>query len=837
MKRVIASLLFILLICMEVLVPLQAFAEFDVPDLMYDKPEMMEHEEAWMIYDAEDPDRALTCNQKSAEVVDLDGDRALALTAPGNSTLIEFRAPYLSKSPICIEEYDYDQLALRLQFYVSDPTVFTANCELELTSSGTYDKIELNFSPNKHFVLERGWNSLYLPFSEGGVKNGQLDVTNINFLRFYFFLTQEITMALDNVMIVPMENFDVSDSFSSASSVNKWSGSGVALSHENGVLKMTTDKGGSVSTTSYSLPILQPRRTAISFRLMSPDPAAVQSITLELTDADGRVAEKQLSVSDLEANVWAEYQIVCSEPAREDGFNFEWTDRVSLVLRTTAGAVLYLDDLSVKTYDAEYFMDWCYDYETEPGAYSIAVMPDIQELSAKYPHKLNTVMQWIADNKEKENILFAINLGDVTWNGHTGDTAGANSEYRVAREAFDILSDAGLDYSIAYGNHDYTPAGRDTSMFNRYFPLSLFEGFESFGGTMSEEKSDNTYYTFRGGNTDYLVLALEYAPDDATIAWAEQIVTRHPDHQVIVTTHGYLQGDSAQRAEDENELAPAVGADRLWNQLLKKHENILMLICGHAWSKSYSGDLVMRRDKGDHGNMVYQIMANAQDIDDKRGGVGMLLMLRFSEDGRVIRFNWFSPVSGYAFREKNQFALALDNQVVVEGIEDEATYCGPVSFTVSSDTTVTVKMSDTVLTPDENGVYTLQPRAGKARVSIVDPFGRQVYFARVAINEGHKGGEATCANLAVCDVCGENYGELIPHAYGEDGVCAVCGEEQPQQTPDQPTEPTPENPAPPAADDGQESGGCSSAVSVSVGGIAVAAMVLVASMSKKKKKT
>lgn len=836
MKRIVSAVLFVLFICMAVLSPMPAFAAFEVPDLMYEKPAMMEHEESWLIYDAEDSSRALTGNQKTAEVVDLGGDHALALIAPGNSTLVEFRAPYLAKNPICIEGYDYDELALRLQIYVSDPTVFTANCELELTSSGTYDQSEIDFSPDKHFSLQKGWNSLYLPFSEGGVKNGQVDVTNINFLRFYFFLTREITMALDNIMIVPLESIDVSEGFDSAAAASKWNGTGVKLSHESGALKMEMDRGGTPSTTAYSLPILKAGRTAISFRLKTPDPAKIKSMALQLTDADGRVAEKELNTSRLGANAWADYQVICSDLTAEDGYNFEWTDRLSLVLETSEDAVLYLDDLTVKTYDSEYFMDWCYDYESEPGEYSIAVIPDIQELSAKYPHKLNTVMQWIADNKEEENILFAIDLGDVTWNGHTGDTSGANSEFRTARAAFDILSDAGVEYSIAYGNHDYTPEGRNTTMFNRYFPLSLFQSFESYGGTMDESKSDNTYYTFRGGQTDYLVIALEYTPDDKTIAWAESVVLAHPDHKVIVTTHGYMQGESASSAKDENALAPAVGADRLWNQLLKKHENILMLLCGHSWSYRYSGDLVMRRDKGDHGNMVYQIMANAQDIDAKRAGVGMLLMLRFSADGNVIDFNWFSPVSGYAFRENNQFTLALDNELAVEGVEDEATYCGSVSFTVSTGTTLTVKDGNDVLTPDENGVYTLQPRAGKARLAMVDPFGRQVYFARFTINDGHKGGEATCTAQARCDACGASYGELLSHAYSEDGVCTACGDVKPQEPSEEMPDEKPDDSTPPTTDNEQESGGCQSALPVIPSALLLTAAALTACATKKRNK-
>ena len=771
MKKVLSVLSVIALLLTTLTSPAAAASEW--PDDLYEKPEMIEPDEAWTIYDGEDAERTLTFNNNclDRETVDLDGDLFTVFNAPGDNRLIEIKGLYLNNAPISIEDYDFDELALRIQIYVSDPTVFQSNNQIELTSSKKSDTLELNFSPLAHFNLKAGWNSLYLPFTAGGENRGQLDVTDINHMRMYFFLTEETVMAIDNMMIVPIIDVNASESFSSASAVKKWSAANATLSFENNAMRIEADASFTVSSTAYAAPIFVPARTPITFDLKTATPEAVKSLSLILTDANGKKATGALLADEDGAH----YQILCDTLDCDSEFNFELTKTVAIQCELNTAATLTLDNFTLRMYDTDYWMDWCYGYETKPGEYSIAVIPDIQELSAKYPSKLNTIMQWIADNKEKENILFAMDMGDVTWNGHTGDTAASNTEFQNARAAFDLLTEAGIDYSISYGNHDYTPAGRDTAMYNQYFPLELFQSFDSYGGAMDETKSDNTYYTFKGGNTDYLVIALEYNPDNKTISWANDVVTAHPDHKVIVTTHGYLQGDSAKTVADENALAPAVGADRLWNQLLKKHENILMLLCGHAWSQSYSGDLVMRQDKGDHGNTVYQIMANAQDIDDKRGGVGMLLMLRFSEDGNVIDFHWFSPVNGETFRENNQFTLAVNNEFSVVGIEPGATYCGPVSFTVNSKTSVTVKIGTTTLNP-ENGVYTVSPAQLKRRITFLDPFGKTLETYNITVNDGHSGEQvASCTTLPVCEVCNATYGELAAHSYGEDGICTACG--------------------------------------------------------------
>lgn len=41
--------------------------------------------------------------------------------------------------------------------------------------------------------------------------------------------------------------------------------------------------------------------------------------------------------------------------------------------------------------------------------------------------------------------------------------------------------------------------------------------------------------------------------------------------------------------------------------------------------------------------------------------------------------------------------------------------------------------------------------------------------------EAHSGGTATCKEKAVCTECGDSYGSLAPHRYGEDNKCTVCG--------------------------------------------------------------
>ena len=140
MKRLITLLTLIALLLTSLAFPVYAVSE--MPDDIEEKPEMIEHDDAWIIYDGEDTDRPLTFSASCAnrETVDLDGDLFTVFDAPGDKKLIEIKALYLNKSPISIEDYDFDELALRIQIYVSDPTVFQSNNQIELTSSGSPDR-------------------------------------------------------------------------------------------------------------------------------------------------------------------------------------------------------------------------------------------------------------------------------------------------------------------------------------------------------------------------------------------------------------------------------------------------------------------------------------------------------------------------------------------------------------------------------------------------------------------------------------------------------------------------------------------------------------------------
>lgn len=134
--------------------------------------------------------------------------------------------------------------------------------------------------------------------------------------------------------------------------------------------------------------------------------------------------------------------------------------------------------------------------------------------------------------------------------------------------------------------------------------------------------------------------------------------------------------------------------------------------------------------------------------------------------------------------------LTLDNiQPVISGIENGKTYCEAQTVTVDEKYVDTVTVNGTAVTLDADGGFVLSPTNGEQKIVVTDKAGNNAEMT-VTVNNGHtfgewvsdndgkhtrkctvdgcdafetencSGGNATCTEKAVCDVCGKAYGEF-----------------------------------------------------------------------------
>ena len=133
--------------------------------------------------------------------------------------------------------------------------------------------------------------------------------------------------------------------------------------------------------------------------------------------------------------------------------------------------------------------------------------------------------------------------------------------------------------------------------------------------------------------------------------------------------------------------------------------------------------------------------------------------------------------------------ITLDNiRPVIGGIENGKTYCEAQTVTIDEKYIDTVTVNGTKVTLDENGGFTLSPADGEQKIIVTDKAGNTAEMT-VTINDGHtfgewtsngdgthsrectvdgckgvetmacSGGNATCAEKAVCEYCGKAYGK------------------------------------------------------------------------------
>ena len=134
--------------------------------------------------------------------------------------------------------------------------------------------------------------------------------------------------------------------------------------------------------------------------------------------------------------------------------------------------------------------------------------------------------------------------------------------------------------------------------------------------------------------------------------------------------------------------------------------------------------------------------------------------------------------------------ITLDNvRPVITGIENGKTYCEAQMVTISDNYAYTVTANGTAVELDENNSFVLSPADGEQQIVVTDKAGNTAEIT-VTVNDGHtfgewksngdgthtrkctadgcnscetkncSGGKATCAEKAICELCGKAYGEL-----------------------------------------------------------------------------
>ena len=382
-------------------------------------------------------------------------------------------------------------------------------------------------------------------------------------------------------------------------------------------------------------------------------------------------------------------------------------------------AALLFTSFSSVAVSTEYVMEkpldssmWCEpDFETE-HAYSFAFVGDTQYITCGDYYlgtqKLKYQYKYIADTAEERKLEHVFILGDITDLGYKNDGNLAGSyystpkinEWAIARQAIFQLNDADITYSVCRGNHDdyviddvfnvpsytdqfkennggfYSDSGakwtdiptvtksREADNPEAYVYWSAYTGYH-------KESIVNSYMTREICGTKYLFITLDFNPTDNVLKWLDRTLAAYPDHKAIITTHSYLSSSGSTITTDAGSTMYLFGntADVVWEEVLSKHANVLMVVSGHVGGVRYSYSY----NYGVNGNRVLQLLVDPQGYDAKEiskdgtiehgtQDTGLVLYMNFSADGKTISFDYYSTLLG-KFLKNSECVIELEPEV------------------------------------------------------------------------------------------------------------------------------------------------------------------------------
>lgn len=264
--------------------------------------------------------------------------------------------------------------------------------------------------------------------------------------------------------------------------------------------------------------------------------------------------------------------------------------------------------------------------------YSFAYVGDPQITTGYYPDEIIHTYNYIADNKEDKNIVYAVTLGDLTQNS-------TDAEYAAIEEGLKKVEAKGIYQSILRGNHD------SVSSFDRNITKGEYGSYLS--GTY-DDTLKNTYHIFTAGNEKYMMLTLDYYPSSNVVDWAAALVEANPDCRVIVNTHGLLNYDMT--------LLTDTAVTYMHENLITKYENIVMAVCGHHEAAGPKYKIVT----GKNSNKIVEMIIDPQGMELRDAqAYGLVAIFHFSNNGKTVEVEYYSTVKKAYYREDYQFVFEL----------------------------------------------------------------------------------------------------------------------------------------------------------------------------------
>lgn len=202
-------------------------------------------------------------------------------------------------------------------------------------------------------------------------------------------------------------------------------------------------------------------------------------------------------------------------------------------------------------------------------------------------------------------------------------------EIPMAIKGYEMIAGK-VPFSVVPGNHDYDAMWTDSNhppdanggggMLHaggtRNFVSAFGQDTPFFKGKPwyvdAFDGGANSAQIFTAGGYRFLHIGLEFDPRNAALAWAAEVIKKHPGLPTIITTHDYMSGTGQRLSAtsiDNHAVDPSEdnSPEMMWEKLISQNDQIFMVLCGHRVGQAF------RVDDNRFGHKVYQVMADYQN--------------------------------------------------------------------------------------------------------------------------------------------------------------------------------------------------------------------------------
>lgn len=395
-------------------------------------------------------------------------------------------------------------------------------------------------------------------------------------------------------------------------------------------------------------------------------------------------------------------------------------DAISYKNRSDLLLNVVLNPASVCAYDTSMYQnhaylstnDYFYEDELfEAKDYTFAVVPDPQMITLFYPEMVATLPDYLLKIQDEQKIEAVFTVGDLT-NGQHSKGSSFDKQYKTIATEFAKL-DRYMPYIFVPGNHDYDDecsTNRNLTYLNKYLKRDKISQWDEWGGSFSNDSIVNAYYKMEYAGVKYLVFALDFGPSDEVLEWCCQVTEQHPDHRVILLTHGFLAGDGRLLTSDPETYGFAKYVDvncgaKIWDKWLKKYPNVFMTFCGHV----VSDDIMVEETVGDNGNVVANFLVNGQGIIMNDGLESLVALFNFDEANQLVYINYLSTVHEKLYNFQNQFVYSFKGNTELVSSKYAATAS---TYTPSKEETLSAMAARTNLLEDDSFIRSVSKPIG-----------------------------------------------------------------------------------------------------------------------------